>query len=52
MREVDLMRQRLAAAPRALSGWLWLFQDLSERLTTLDVLLHEIEDDTPPRRRL
>ncbi len=44
LREADLMRQRLTAAPRALSGWLWLFQDLSERLTTLDVLLHEIED--------
>ncbi len=40
------MRQRLVAVPRALSGWLWLFQDLSDRLTTLDVLLHEIEDDT------
>ena len=45
------MRQRLAAAPRALSGWLWLFQDLSDRLTTLDVLLHEIEDDTSETRR-
>ncbi len=40
------MRQRLVVVPRALSGWLWLFQDLSDRLTTLDVLLHEIEDDT------
>ena len=39
------MRQRLVAVPRALSGWLWLFQDLSDRLTTLDVLLHEIEDE-------
>ena len=46
VREVDLMRQRLVAVPRALSGWLWLFQDLSDRLTTLDLLLHEIEDDT------
>ena len=46
VREVDLMRQRLAPPPRALSGWLWLYQDLSDRLTTLDVLLHEIEDDT------
>ncbi|HTE65933.1 MAG TPA: glucoamylase family protein, partial [Candidatus Binatia bacterium] len=40
------MRQRLASPPRALSGWLWLYQDLSDRLTTLDLLLHEIEDDT------
>ena len=40
------MRQRLAHEPRALSGWLWLFQDLSDRLTTLDLLLHEIEDGT------
>ena len=51
VREVDLMRQRLVAVPRALSGWLWLFQDLSDRLTTLDVLLHEIEDDTDGGRR-
>ena len=29
------MRQRLVVVPRALSGWLWLFQDLSDRLTTL-----------------
>ena len=46
LRELDVMRQRLTARPRALSGWLWLFQDLSDRLTTLDVLLHEIEDDS------
>ena len=45
-REIDLMRQRLAARPRALSGWLWLLQDLSDRLTTLDVLLHELEEGT------
>ena len=44
LREVDVMRQRLALRPRALSGWLWLFQDLSDRLTTLDILLHEIEE--------
>jgi cyclic beta-1,2-glucan synthetase len=46
LREVDVMRQRLVA-PRALSGWLWLFHDLSERLTTLDVLLHEVEEAKP-----
>jgi cyclic beta-1,2-glucan synthetase len=52
LRELDVMRQRLTAAPRALSGWLWLLHDLSERLTTLDVLLHEVEDVAPAAARL
>ena len=58
---VDLMRQRLASPPRALSGWLWLYQDLSDRPLGMlpdapehlvrAVRLHAEEQDFSPRRR-
>jgi cyclic beta-1,2-glucan synthetase len=44
LRDVALARQRLTTAPRALAGWLWLFEDLADRMDSLDLLLREIED--------
>ena len=44
LRDVALARQRLTTVPRALAGWLWLFEDLGDRMDSLDLLLREIED--------
>ena len=44
LRDIALARQRLTTVPRALAGWLWLFEDLADRMDSLDLLLREIED--------
>ncbi len=48
VREITLARQRLVTVPRAVAGWLWLLEDLTDRIGSLDSLLREIEESAHP----